>query len=131
MRTRTIAEAARAAGISVETIRFYERRGLITRPERPSSGLRHYPDATVARLRFIREAQGLGFTLGGIAELLALRADPAADCADVRLRAIARLDDVRTKIVQLERISVALDAVIAACPSQGTLGATSTTWGLR
>ncbi|MDE2392035.1 MAG: MerR family DNA-binding protein [Rhodospirillales bacterium] len=125
MRSRTIAAAAKAAGIKVETIRFYERRGLIARPERPSCGPRHYPDGTVARLRFIREAQGLGFTLGDIAELLALRADPAADCADVRLRAIARLDDVRTKIAQLERISTALDVVIAACPSQGALGACS------
>lgn len=125
MRSRTIAAAAKAAGINVETIRFYERRGLIARPERPPCGPRHYPDETVERLRFIREAQGLGFTLDDIAELLALRADPAADCADVRVRAMARLDDVRAKIAQLERISSALDVVIAACPGQGGLGACS------
>lgn len=125
MRCRTIAAAARAADISVETIRFYERRGLIARPPRPANGARHYPDATIVRLRFIREAQALGFTLGDIAELLTLRADPSADCADIRGHAIARRDDVQTKIARLERISSALDAVIAACPNRGALGACS------
>lgn len=125
MRPRRIAQAARDAGIGVETIRFYERRGLVERPSRPVQGARHYPDELIARLRFIREAQALGFTLTDIAELLALRVDPAADCAVVRARATTRRDTVRDKIAQLERIATALDAVIAACPNQGALGACS------
>lgn len=125
MRPRSIAQAARDAGIGVETIRFYERRGLIDRPPQPVQGARHYPNQLVARLRFIRDAQALGFTLTDIAELLALRVDPAADCADIRLRAIARRDTVRGKIAQLEQMSAALDAVIAACPNRGALGACS------
>lgn len=125
MRPRSIAQAARDAGIGVETIRFYERRGLVECPPRPVQGARHYPDELVARLRFIREAQALGFTLTDITELLALRVDPAADCAVVRARAITRRDTVRDKIDQLERIATALDAVIAACPNQGALGACS------
>ncbi|GAN78600.1 MerR family transcriptional regulator [Acidocella aminolytica] len=123
MRIRTIAAAARAAEVNVETIRFYERRGLIAHPARPGHGPRHYPEETIARLRFIREAQSLGFTLAEIAELLDLRADPSADCADVRSRAVARREDVRIKIARLERIGAALDALIATCPSRGSLGA--------
>lgn len=125
MKLRSIAQAARDVGIGVETIRFYERRGLVERPLRPAHGARHYPDELIARLRFIREAQALGFTLADIAELLALRVDPAADCAVVRGRAIIRRNAVRDKIAQLERIAIALDAVIAACPNQGALGACS------
>lgn len=123
MRIRTIAAAARAAEVNVETIRFYERRGLIAQPARPGHGARHYSEETIARLRFIREAQSLGFTLAEIAELLDLRADPAADCAEVRSRAVARREDVRTRIARLERIGAALDALIATCPSRGALGA--------
>ncbi|HQT61921.1 MerR family DNA-binding protein [Acidiphilium sp.] len=121
MRILTIAAAARAAKVNVETIRFYERRGLIAQPARPQQGARHYSEETIARLRFIREAQALGFTLSEITELLDLRADPAADCADVRSHAVTRREDVRSKIAQLERIGAALDALIAACPSRGAL----------
>lgn len=123
MRTCTIAAAARAAGVNVETIRFYERRGLIERPLRPEQGARHYPEATINRLRFIREAQAVGFTLAEITELLELRTDPAADCADVHSRAVGRRDTVRAKIAQLEQIGAALDVLIAACPNRGALGA--------
>jgi MerR family mercuric resistance operon transcriptional regulator len=77
-----ISEAARAAAVGVETVRYYERRGLIERPPRPATGgYRSYPPDTVQRILFIRQAQGLGFTLSEIEELLALRADPSADCA--------------------------------------------------
>jgi MerR family mercuric resistance operon transcriptional regulator len=121
--SETIAAAARAAEVNIETIRFYERRGLIAQPARPQQGVRHYPEDTIARLRFIREAQALGFTLAEITELLDLRADPSADCAEVRSRAVARRKDARTRIARLERIGAALDALIAACPSRGALGA--------
>ena len=119
----TIGRAARRAGVGVETVRFYERRGLIAQPPKPAtSGFRTYSDETVARIRFIRQAQELGFSLREIDELLGLRADPAADAVDVRNRAAAKLAQVEEKIHQLERIRGALEALIAACPGQGELG---------
>lgn len=87
----TIGRAAKAANVNVETIRFYERRGLITQPRKPAGGgAREYDDYTIARVRFVRQAQDIGFSLREIAELLSLRADPGADCAAVRARAMER-----------------------------------------
>lgn len=121
MMSMTIARAARAACVGVETIRFYERRGLIKQPRKPRSGFREYDAETVARIRFIRQAQELGFALREIKELLSLRADPGADCADVRIRAIKKRDEVEGKIAELGRIRVALDTLIANCPGGGAL----------
>ena len=90
----TIGKAAKLAGVGVETIRFYERRGLIAQPLKPASGgFRDYPPDTLAQIRFIREAQELGFSLAEAAQLLTLRADPKADCAQVQRRAEAKLDE--------------------------------------
>jgi MerR family mercuric resistance operon transcriptional regulator len=121
MRVLTIGKAARAAGVGVETIRFYERQKLIERPLKPHSGIRHYPAEVVSRIRFIKTGQQLGFTLREIHELLALRADPDADCSDLRKQATAKLEDVRHKIEQLQQIAVALEALITACPGRGHL----------
>jgi MerR family copper efflux transcriptional regulator len=115
----TIGQAARRASCSVETIRFYERQGLIARPAKPAAGFRRYPSDIVDCLRFIRQAQGLGFSLREIDELLSLRADPTADCADVRARAGAKLDEVVRKIAELEHIREALGELIEACPGHG------------
>jgi MerR family mercuric resistance operon transcriptional regulator len=124
MRTMTIGKAARLSGVGVETVRFYERRGLIDQPPRPANGgFRVYPEPTVERIRFIRQAQELGFSLAEIAGLLALRADPSADCAEVRDHAEAKLDEVERKIAGLEHLRQALAQIIAACPGQGALGA--------
>ncbi len=126
MRDMTIGTAAREAGVGVETIRFYERRGLIEQPLKPAcGGFRVYSEETVHRVRFIRQAQELGFSLKEIDELLSLRADPAIDCSDVRARARAKLDEVNDKIARLNRIGDALDALIAACPGRGALRACS------
>ncbi len=115
-----IGSVARTAGVGVETVRFYERRGLIERPRKPAGGgFRDYPGEAVERIRFIRQAQELGFSLREIEELLSLQADPTADCADVRDRAEAKLDDVLGKIARLERIRGALEELIAACPGRG------------
>jgi MerR family copper efflux transcriptional regulator len=115
----TIARAAGTAGVGVETIRFYERRGLIEQPRKPAGGgFRKYDADTIARIRFIRQAQELGFSLREIQDLLSLRADPGADCADVRTRAIAKRDEVERKITELGRIRAALDALIATCPGR-------------
>lgn len=120
----TIARAAEKAGVGVETIRFYERRGLIEQPPKPRhGGYRHYDRDIVERIRFIRQAQELGFSLREIEELLTLKTDRHADCADVRTQAVAKRQEVERKIAQLEEIRSALDALIAACPGGGDLSA--------
>ncbi len=126
MTTMTIGKAATNAGVGVETIRFYERKGLIEQPPRPlDTGFRLYPEETVARVRFIRQAQEIGFSLRDIEDLLSLRADPSADCSDVRERAAAKLEEVDCKMEQLGRIRSALEELIAACPGRGALRACS------
>jgi MerR family copper efflux transcriptional regulator len=132
MRALTIGTAAREAGAGVETIRFYERQKLIERPPKPvGAGVRRYPSETIARIRFIREAQQLGFSLREIRELLALRADPAADCSKVREQALAKLHEVHDKIERLRQIGSALETLITACPAQGSLQACSITDALE
>lgn len=121
----TIGKAAEAAGVNVETIRFYERRGLVFQPPTPAQGYREYDSETIDRIRFIRHAQEIGFSLADIRELLALRTDPGSDCADVRLRAVARLDDVNAKIGRLQQMQAALEILIAACPGEGAISSCS------
>ena len=121
----TIGKAAQKAHVNVETIRFYERQGLIEQPPKPDRGARQYAPEVVERVRFIREAQHLGFSLRETRELLALRTDPSADCAEVREQAIAKRNEVQKKIRRLHEISAALDALIASCPGCGTLQACS------
>ena len=122
MKTMTISKIAKAAGVGVETVRFYERKGLVDQPLKPSSGgFRVYPAETAGRIRFIRQAQELGFSLREIKELLSLRTDPATDCADVRERAQVKLDEITRKITQMKGIQVALEKLIAVCPGQGAL----------
>ena len=126
MNVLTIGKAARAAGVGVETLRFYERRGLIEQPPKPVlGGFRVYPDEAVERIRFVRQAQALGFSLRDIAELLSLRADPSTDAGDVRRRAEAKLAEVERKIARLHHIRAALEVVIAACPGRGALASCS------
>jgi MerR family copper efflux transcriptional regulator len=128
----TIGRAARRAGCGVETVRFYERRGLIAQPPKPApSGFRRYPEQTVARIRFIRQAQELGFSLREIGELLAISTDPTADAADFRERATVKLGQVDQKIRQLEHIRSALEVLIAGCPGQGGIGGCSIMAALR
>ena len=122
MTSMTIGRLAREAGVGVETVRFYERRRLIEQPLRPDGGgFRSYPPHTLERLRFIRQAQGLGFSLAEIEDLLSLRADPSKDCGDVRRRAAAKLVEVERKIARLENVRAALQELIAACPARGAL----------
>lgn len=124
MKALTIGKAARAAGVGVETIRFYERRGLIKQPPKPDrAGYRDYSADTVRRIQFIRQAQQIGFSLREIQELLSLRADPSADCSDVREKAAAKVEEVNRKIAELEKVRAALEEVIAVCPGRGALRA--------
>lgn len=115
----TIGQAAGAAGVGVETIRFYERKGYIDRPPKRSRGARRYPQETVDRVRALRQGQALGFSLTETDALLALRADPAADCGDVRRRAEAQLDAVERKRARLGEVADKLRELIAACPGRG------------
>ena len=117
----TIGELARVAGVGVETVRFYERKGLIERPARPASGFRSYPREAVSRLAFVREAQALGFTLREVRDLLALRANPETDCAAVRGHAAARLSRLEARTAQLACMCVALRELLARCPGRGAL----------
>jgi DNA-binding transcriptional MerR regulator/copper chaperone CopZ len=120
----TISRAAERAGVGVETVRFYERRGLIKQPPRPrGGGFRSYGEDVVEHIRFIRQAQELGFSLREIRELLSLRADPAADCGEVRKQALTKREEVDRKITQLRHIRAALDELIATCPGGGGLRA--------
>ena len=101
----TIGLVARQASVGVETVRFYERQGLIEEPPRRLSGYREYGDDVVPRLGFIRRAKNLGFTLKEIKELLSLRRDPSTPVADVRRRAEAKIADIETKIRTKETCS--------------------------
>jgi MerR family mercuric resistance operon transcriptional regulator len=117
--TLTIGAIAKAAEVGVETIRFYEREGLIEEPPRRPSGYRQYPPDTIRRVRFIRRAKDLGFTLKEIGELLSLRVDPTTTCADVRKVARAKVADVGAKIVELQRIRDVLERVAKSCRGGG------------
>ena len=94
----TIERVDRLAGVGVETIRFYERIGLIDEPPRRASGYRQYPEETVSRIRFIRRARELGFPLKEMKELLAPRIDPAITCEEIRRRATAKVADIEDRI---------------------------------
>ena len=115
MRTLRIGEVARAAGVGLETVRFYERRGLVPAPPRRASGYRAYPPSSVARIRFIRTAKDLGFTLKEIEELLSLRVHPVRSCAKVRRLAVEKIDDIGRRLATLSRIRRTLRRLIAAC----------------
>jgi MerR family mercuric resistance operon transcriptional regulator len=119
MTTLTIGKIAQAAGLGVETIRFYERQGLIAEPARSDSGYRQYRPETVRRLRFIVRAKALGFTLQEIGDLLDLRARPGAECADVQARAEARIADIEDRIAQLDAMKRALGELVAQCRGEG------------
>jgi Hg(II)-responsive transcriptional regulator len=123
MNPLTIGQVARRAGVGVETVRFYERQGLLEEPARRASGYRQYGEDVVSRLRFIRRAKELGFTLKEVAELIALRLDPSTTSADVRRQAQAKLDDLEARIRDLQRIRQALIGLTAACPGCGPASA--------
>ena len=119
MTAMTIGKLAKQAGVNIDTIRHYERNGLIPEPARRLSGYREYGLADVARLRFILRAKDLGFTLAEIGELLSLSAD--RDVKGVKRRAEARLEQVEHKIKELQRVRRGLRTLIEACPGHGEL----------
>jgi MerR family mercuric resistance operon transcriptional regulator len=120
MHGMTIGDVARRAAVHVETLRYYERRGLVARPPRSAGNYRLYPEEALGRVRFVKRAQELGFSLEEIRQLLALRATPGARARDVRTRASAKLADVRRKVRELRRMEKALTRLIAGCTGTGS-----------
>ena len=108
----TIGQLARAAGVNVETIRYYERRGLLQRPRKPARGYRRYGDEMLERLRFIRRAKRLGFALDEIAQLMALS---RAQCADVEHLAGRKLEELRARLADLQRLEGAIEKLVRRC----------------
>ena len=118
----TISKAAEAAGVGIETVRFYERERLIEQPlARQGSGPRRYSPELVQRIRFIQEAQRLGFSLREVRELLALEAEAAAGGLQVKERAAYQLAGVRRKLRQLQRLSAALRLLAAGATGPSVL----------
>ena len=107
---------ASAAGVNVETIRFYQRKSLLSEPDRPQGGIRRYGDADVSRVRFVKAAQRLGFSLDEVAELLKL--EDGTHCRQASVLAEHKLKDVREKLADLHRMEAALAELLRACHSR-------------
>ncbi len=114
-----IGALARAAGVGIDAIRFYEREGVLPEPARRPSGYREYEEATVQDLRFIKRAKQLGFSLGEISELLAMERNPKATAGDVQRLAEEKLAELDDKIRSLKRMKKALQKVTEDCPGKG------------
>lgn len=114
-----IGELAERAKVSIQTIRYYERRELIRKPPRRSGGFREFSPEYIDRIRFIKRAQELGFTLREIKDLLSLRLDPETTCAEVKGEAKEKLLEVEEKIQDLQRIRQALTHLVDACEGNG------------
>jgi MerR family mercuric resistance operon transcriptional regulator len=119
MKALTIGKVAKQAGIGVETIRFYERTGLLNEPPRNDSGYRQYPLEAVVKLRFIKKAKQLGFSLQEIGELFNLRRQQDATCGDVRIRAEEKIKNIEEKISDLTRMKEALRELTCQCSGDG------------
>ncbi|GAC1628483.1 MAG: MerR family DNA-binding protein [Nevskia sp.] len=114
----SIGRLAQQGGVGIDTIRFYEREGLLPEPPRLASGYRRYAPDALHRLRFIRRAKTLGFTLSEIAELLGLSQRRGSDARGVKTAAQAKLDRIDKQIKDLQRMRRGLRQLIEACPGQ-------------
>ena len=115
MERLTIGRLAQLGGVNLETVRYYERRGLLAKPPRTEAGYRQFPPDSPQRLRFIKRAQGLGFTLDEVGELLTLRHDPEQNRADVHARAAAKIENIEQKIKTLSAMRSVLSGLIERC----------------
>jgi MerR family copper efflux transcriptional regulator len=116
----TIGAVAKRVGVAIDTIRYYEREGLLPEPPRRASGYRSYDDSAVRQLRFIRRAKDLGFTLEEIRDLLALSADRQRGVKAVKKRAQERLAAIDARIAELTRVRDGLEQLVDACPGHGS-----------
>ncbi len=115
MKSLTIGKVAKRAGVGIETVRFYEREGLLDEPPRSASGYRQFDEDVVRRLLFISRAKELGFTLKEIKELLSLRVDSEICCDDVKAKADAKIAGIESKIATLRKMKKALVQLSTAC----------------
>lgn len=116
-----IGELAHRAEVNIDTVRYYERQGLLPAPQRLRSGYRQYEQDDVARLRFVRRAKALGFTLTEIGDLLELSSHREKDMAGMKTAAMQKLSDVEEKLAELTRIRDGLKTLVASCPGHGAL----------
>jgi Hg(II)-responsive transcriptional regulator len=119
MKPMTIGSLARSAGVGVQTVRFYERKGLLPKPARTASGYREFLPEDARRIRFIRRAQELGFTLKEVQELLELNSRPKATCSDIRRRAEGKIGDIEKRLHDLRRMRKTLKQLASACGVSG------------
>jgi MerR family mercuric resistance operon transcriptional regulator len=119
MKALTIGKLAKKANVNIETIRYYERRALIPKPNRRESGYREYSEDTVKRIQFIKHAKELGFSLKEIHELLSLKLDPKTPCSVVKNRAEIKIADIEEKVKTLQRMKKALVKLTRACSGKG------------
>ena len=117
----TIGQVAHRSAVNVETVRYYERRGLISAPPRRESGYRQYDPQAVQRIQFIKRAQELGFTLKEIGQLLALADGDGSGCGDVRDFATKKVADVESKIRHLQNLKKVLTRLVRQCSGEGPL----------
>ena len=110
---------AELGGVNLQTIRYYEREGLLPAPPRLRSGYRVFPETSVHRVRFIKRAQELGFSLAEVRELLSIQINPAKECSDVRRLAEAKVADIEAKIRTLQAMKRVLSRLAEACPGCG------------
>jgi len=122
MEKLTIGQLAKKANVNLETIRYYERRGLVPEPPRNKSGHRVYPLEALKRTEFIKRCQALGFSLKEISELLSLRVGSGTTCGDVKARVETKIADVEKRIVDLEKIREALLSMSSKCVRTGPVG---------
>jgi MerR family copper efflux transcriptional regulator len=115
MKYLKIGQVAKEAEVNIDTVRYYERRGLLPSPKRKESGYRQYLGDTVNRIRFIKHAQELGFSLDEIAELLSLKLDPVAACSDVKKKAEGKIAEIDGKIEMLGKMREALKCLVEMC----------------
>jgi Hg(II)-responsive transcriptional regulator len=118
----TIGKLAQKSDVSIDSIRFYERRGLLELPTRTEANYRVYPAKTVDRIRFIKQTQKLGFSLNEIQELLELQHNPDASKADVKWRTEEKIKDIRSRIHDLRRMLRVLEQLDASCDGHGPIG---------
>ncbi len=117
----TIGQVAKRASVGVETIRFYERQGLIVQPPRRNSGFRYYSTNDVVRVRFIQKGKDLGFSLKEVAELLALEGNPKATCGDVKQRAEDKITTIEARVRDLQKMKRSLVRLTTACSGGGAI----------
>ncbi len=122
-RNLTRGQLAKLTSVNIETLRFYEQKGLLPKPRRSPTGYRQYSADMVARVQFIRQTKGLGFSLREIQELLSLKANPAGTSRDIKQRFANKIEDIEAKIRMLRKMRRILQQLVTNCPGKGPMSA--------